>query len=106
MTARDKTNTGAQKTKKTDNEQTEDNKNTASSDEDDIEVPRSQSEPPMKWIEPRMQQDPEDDELLDDPSSGEGAWELTSKRDFNTEIQTYLENKQLRAQQKAKKRLK
>ena len=38
-----------------------------SSDEDEVEVPRSQSVPPMKWIEPRSN-DPDDDELLDDPS--------------------------------------
>jgi len=51
----------------------------------------------MKWIEPRGQ-DPEDDELLDEQSlTGEGAWEITMKRDFNAEIHTYLENKQLRA---------
>ena len=60
----------------------------------------------MKWIEPRNA-DAEDDELLDDPSlNGEGAWEITMKRDFNAEIHSYLENKQLRAAEKAKKRQK
>jgi len=58
----------------------------------------------MKWIEPRN--DADDDELLDDPSQStqEGNWEITLKRDFNAEIHAYLENKQLRAAQKAKKK--
>ena len=68
-----------------------------SSDEDEIEPPRSQSVPPMKWIEPRSN-DPDEDELLDEEAlSQEGSWEITLKRDFNAEIHTYLENKQLRA---------
>ena len=57
----------------------------AESDEDDLEVPRSQSLPIMKWIEPRAS-DPEEDDLLDEPPSEDGKWELTLKRDFNTEI--------------------
>ena len=57
----------------------------------------------MKWVEPRI--DTDDDDMLDDPSLQEGAWELTMKRDFNTEVQTYLENKQHLAQKKAKKKL-
>ena len=56
----------------------------------------------MKWVEPRI--DTDDDDMLDDPSLHEGAWELTMKRDFNTEVQTYLENKQLVNQKKAKKK--
>ena len=64
-----------------------------SSDEEELELPRSQSVPPMKWIEPRTNDD-DDDELLDDPSiAQEGNWEITLKRDFNAEIHTYLENK-------------
>ena len=62
----------------------------------------------MKWIEPRN--DVDDDELLDDPTqthlNQEGSWEITLKRDFNAEIHAYLENKQLRAAQRAKKRQK
>lgn len=51
----------------------------------------------MKWIEPRGQ-DPEEDEKFEyDSADGEGAWEITMKRDFNAEIHGYLENKQLRA---------
>ena len=51
----------------------------------------------MKWIEPRSN-DPDEDELLDEEAlSQEGSWEITLKRDFNAEIHTYLENKQLRA---------
>ena len=38
----------------------------------------------MKWVEPRI--DTDDDDMLDDPSLQEGAWELTMKRDFNTEV--------------------
>ena len=38
-----------------------------------------------------------DDDDLDD-SPREGAWELALKRDFNGEVQTYLENKRLREQ--------
>ena len=37
-------------------------------------------------------------ELLEELDQGEGAWELHNKRDFNAEIQNYLENKQLRAE--------
>ena len=76
-----------------------------SSDEEELEPPRSQSVPPMKWIEPRANNDTDDDELLDDPASPqEGSWEITLKRDFNAEIHNYLETKQLRAAQKAKKK--
>jgi len=59
----------------------------------------------MKWIEPRAS-DPVEDDLLDEPPSEDGKWELTLKRDFNTEIQTYLESRQVQAQLKAKKKLK
>ena len=78
MTTRAKTNTAATEEKKK-----EDKKN-ESSDEDEIEPPRSQSEPPMKWVESRIHDEP--DELMDEPSSGEGAWEIVNKRDFNTEV--------------------
>ena len=50
----------------------------------------------MKWVESRYHDD--NDELLEELDQGEGAWELHNKRDFNAEIQTYLENKQLRAE--------
>lgn len=86
-----------------DDEAADENKeDEAESEDEDIEIPRSHSLPAMKWVEPRI--DTDDDDMLDDPSLQEGAWELTMKRDFNNEVQTYLENKQLLVQKKARKK--
>ncbi len=60
-----------------------------SSDDDEIEVPRSASVPIAKWVEEGVG----DADEVEVPLSTTGGWELTMKRDFNAEITTYLENK-------------
>ena len=57
-----------------------------SSDEDELEPPRSASVPIAKWVEESVPDDDEDEI----PIQTTGGWELTMKRDFNTEITTYL----------------
>ena len=91
-------------TKKGDQDEAKENE---SSDGEELEMPRSCSVPPAKWVEQSSfpDADDDDDELLN-YAAKVGAWELTLKRDFNGEVQTYLENKSLRAEQKAKKKLK
>ena len=70
-------------TKKGDKDEAKENE---SSDGDELEMPRSCSVPPAKWIEPTSfpEADDDDDELLNEAK--EGAWELTLKRDFNGEV--------------------
>ncbi len=44
----------------------------------------------MKWVEPPIQ-DLDDEDVLE--TSQQGGWNLTLTRDFNTEVQTYIDRK-------------
>ena len=61
-------------------------------DSDELEPPRSASLPTMKWVGTAVL-DPDEEPFYDISGADGGQRELTMKRDFTAEIQTYLENK-------------
>jgi len=63
-------------------------------DEDQIDPPRSCSLPIMKWTEPSVP-DIDDEDMME--QSVDGGWHLNLTRDFNTEVQEFIESKQLQS---------